>query len=233
MQDPASYFDLRDEMVQRIFRRAANVWDVFHHLPEIVAEFTRGRRLIKGTVMRGAELYDGPLYVGTNATIEPGAYVAGPAYIGDGVRVRHGAYVRDNCIFLAGSMLGHSSEAKAAVLLPEAKAPHFAYVGDSILGCRVNLGAGTKISNLRIMPGASPNIWLDLDGELVDTGLRKLGAIVGDDVQIGCNAVLSPGALLRPGCIVYAGAIVPKGVHAANTIIKLRQSLESAALQSR
>jgi NDP-sugar pyrophosphorylase family protein len=232
MRSPESYFDLRDENVQRIFKRSKNVWDALQHLPDLVDELTQGRRQIKGTVMPGAVLPDGPLYVGDGAVIEPGTFIAAAAYIGEGVHIRHGAYVRSNCIFLPGSVLGHASEAKSAVFLPKAKAPHFAYVGDSILGHRVNLGAGTKISNLRILTSGSPTICLEIEGEMVDTGLRKLGAVVGDDVQVGCNAVLNPGTLLSPGCIVYAGAVAPKGFHKPRTIIKLRQSLESATVMA-
>lgn len=233
MKSPGYYFDLRDELVQHIFRRTTNVWEVLHQLPELVDELTEGRRKIKGTVMRGAELSTSPLYVGAGAVIEPGSYIAGSAYIGDGVTVRHGAYVRDGCILLAGSLIGHASEAKNALLLPGAKAPHFAYVGDSVLGHRVNLGAGTKISNLKITSSNDSTVQFEIAGEKVDTGLRKMGAILGDDVQIGCNAVLNPGALLGPKCIVYAGTVISKGFYGNSTIIKFRQSHETATLEER
>lgn len=233
MKDPGSYFDLSDDTVRNIFRGVLNVWEVFPLLPEIVSELTGGRRTIKGTVMPGAELSSAPLYIGAGAIVEPGSYIAGPAYIGDGVRVRHGAYVRENCIFLSGSLLGHASEAKSALFLPHAKAPHFAYVGDSVLGHKVNLGAGTKISNLRVTSADNSTVEFEVEGEKIDTGLRKLGAILGDRVQVGCNAVFNPGALVGPDCIVYAGTVVPKGFHAGNTILKLRQVHNISALEPR
>jgi len=114
-------------------------------------------------------------------------------------------------------------------LLPGAHAPHFNYVGDSILGRRVNLGAGTKLSNLTVisvkdqLTGKRPAIMLPIDGTVYDTGLAKLGAIMGDDAQTGCNSVLNPGVLLGPRCLVYPNASLPKGFYPADTIIKLRQ----------
>jgi NDP-sugar pyrophosphorylase family protein len=157
--------------------------------------------------------------------------VVGPAYIGAGAVVRHGAYVREHVILLAGSTLGHASEAKNALFLPGAAAPHFAYVGDSILGHRVNLGAGTKLSNLGIlsekdeMTGTRPTIKLAIDEREYDTGLSKLGAILGDDVQTGCNAVLNPGCIVGPRTLVYANTSLRKGYHPADAIIKLRQNV--------
>jgi bifunctional N-acetylglucosamine-1-phosphate-uridyltransferase/glucosamine-1-phosphate-acetyltransferase GlmU-like protein len=230
MENPASYFDLRDKFVRRMVGEVANVWDIIPALPGMLDDLTLGKRRIKGKIMPGAEVADGPLYIGTGSVVEPGAYISSSAFIGDNVRIRHGAYLRENCIFLNGSVLGHASEAKSAMFLPGAKAPHFAYVGDSVLGHHVNLGAGTKISNLRILGGVDDTIKLDVEENLIDTGLRKFGAILGDRVQVGCNAVLNPGCLMRRGCVVYAGTVVPKGIYDADTLIKLRQSLEMDAI---
>ncbi len=140
-----------------------------HAIKHHVARLTGGGRRIDGTVMDGAWLSDAPIVIEAGAIVEPGAYILGPAYIGSGAVVRHGAYVRENVILLAGSTLGHTSEAKNALFLPGAAAPHFAYVGDSILGHRVNLGAGTKLSNLGILSakdaatGKRPTIRLVID----------------------------------------------------------------------
>ncbi len=145
--------------------------------------------------------------------------------------MRHGAYVRENVILLDGAILGHASEAKHALFLPNAHAPHFAYVGDSILGQGVNLGAGTKLSNLGILSakdpltGKRPTIKLTIDDREYDTGLTKFGAILGDGVQTGCNAVLNPGCIVGPGTLVYANTSLRKGYHPAGSIIKLRQNV--------
>jgi NDP-sugar pyrophosphorylase family protein len=181
--------------------------------------------------MPGAYVADVPVYIHETAIIEPGACILGPAYIGPGVVVRHGAYIRSDVIMLTGSVLGHASEAKSAIFLPGAKAPHFAYVGDSILGHRVNLGAGTKLSNLTItsskdaFTGRRSSISVPIGGEMVDTGLSKLGAILGDDVQVGCNAVLSPGTFIRPRSLVYANASIPKGIYGPDVLIKASTNL--------
>ncbi len=230
VQAARTYFDLSDEAVRRIFARVERVWDILTCLPAVLDELVGSRRIIKGTVMPGAMLADGPLYIGDGAVIEPGAYVSSSAYIGDGVTIRHGAYVRRNCVFLQGSLLGHASEAKSALFLPGAKAPHFAYAGDSVLGHRVNLGAGTKLSNLRLTSGDSGTLRVVAAGREFDTGLHKLGAILGDDVEVGCNAVLNPGAFVGPRCVIYPGTVVPKGFHAAGTILKLRQRHELGSL---
>ena len=109
--------------------------------------------------------------------------------------------------------------------------PHFAYVGDSILGNRVNLGAGTKLSNLALTSlkdpgtGKRTTIRLEVNGQMVDTGLAKMGAIMGDDAQTGCNSVLNPGCVIGPRTLIYANISLRKGYYLPDTIIKLDQAL--------
>jgi acetyltransferase-like isoleucine patch superfamily enzyme len=198
---PKEFFDLGRDDTGKIFQGVSLVWEVLARLPALVAEMVGDGQTIRGEVMPGAVVSDRPVFIAEGARIEPGAYVKGPAYIGPSVVVRHGAYVRENCIFFEGSLLGHASEAKNALFLAGAKAPHFCYVGDSVLGHDVNLGAGTKLSNVPVTTGSSAarghrKIALMIEGTPVDTGLRKLGAILGDGVQTGCNAVFNPGALV-------------------------------------
>lgn len=149
--------------------------------------------------------------------IEAGAYVTGPTILGSGTVVRHGAYVRGGVITGKKAVIGHTSELKSSILLNEAKAAHFAYVGDSILGNHVNLGAGTKISNLKITGDA---ITLRVGTESIPTGLRKMGAIMGDHVETGCNSVLNPGVLLAPKCMVYPAIAVKNLYYSEKTVIK-------------
>lgn len=157
-------------------------------------------------------ILEGAVFVAAGATIGPGAVVQGPAWIGPGAEVGHAALVRGGVILARGAKVGHASEIKHAVLLEDAKAPHFNYVGDSLVGVRVNLGAGVKLANFRA-DGAEVKV----AGQA--TGLRKFGAILGDDVSIGCNAVTSPGTVIGPRSLVYPGASV-RGVFAADSIIK-------------
>ncbi|HZE30170.1 MAG TPA: hypothetical protein VE198_01890 [Actinoallomurus sp.] len=224
-----SYFDLSSPTVARLFADVDSVWDILASFDRIIDELVGNKRVIDGTVMDGAYVGEGPVYIADSALLEPGTYVKGPAYIGPRAVLRHGAYIRGDVVMLEGSTLGHATEAKRALFLPGAQAPHFAYVGDSVLGHRANLGAGTKLSNAiltgRPCPGAERNtIKLSVDGQEIDTGLTKFGAIIGDDVEVGCNAVLNPGTLLGPRTMVYPNATVAKGLYAPDTIIKVRQT---------
>lgn len=232
MLAPADFFDISDEHIASLFDGCQYVWEAVGRIVEQVERLVGGSRTIRGEVMEGAYLGDGPLYIGEGARVDPGAYVKGPAYIGEGAVVRHGAFVRENVILMPGSTLGHASEAKNALFLPGAAAPHFNYAGDSILGHEVNLGAGTKLSNLTIVSekdaetGTRPTIKLVVDGREYDTGLAKLGAILGDRTQTGCNSVLNPGCFFGPRSLVYANLSARKGYYPPGTILKLRQQTE-------
>jgi UDP-N-acetylglucosamine diphosphorylase / glucose-1-phosphate thymidylyltransferase / UDP-N-acetylgalactosamine diphosphorylase / glucosamine-1-phosphate N-acetyltransferase / galactosamine-1-phosphate N-acetyltransferase len=231
MLHPSDFFDLSDPLTAAFFAECDLVWQALPHIGRHVARLTEARQTILGEVLPGAYLSDRPLYIGPDALIEPGAYVVGPAYIGAGAVVRHGAYVRENVVLLPGSVLGHASEAKNSLFLPGAHAPHFNYVGDSILGHGVNLGAGTKLSNLGILSakdaatGKRPTILLTIDDATYDTGLTKFGAILGDGVQTGCNAVLNPGCVVGRNTLIYANLSLRKGYHAPDSIVKLRQNV--------
>jgi NDP-sugar pyrophosphorylase family protein len=226
---PTDFFDLSDPVTAGFFAGCAYVWQALGGLEEHVERLTGGRQTILGEVMPGAYLGQRPIYIAETARIEPGAYIHGPAYIGEGVVVRHGAFVRENVVMLPGAILGHASEAKHSLFLPNAHAPHFNYVGDSILGHQVNLGAGTKLSNLTLVSakdpqtGKRPTLELVIDENSYDTGLTKLGAILGDNTQTGCNAVLNPGCVVGRNALIYANLSLRKGYYPANSIIKLRQ----------
>ena len=231
MLQPTSFFTLTDPISLSLFEGCETVWEPLKTLKQHVARLVGDGQTILGYVHPGAFLGDAPIYIAPTAVVEPGAYIIGPAYIGEGAVVRHGAYIRENVILLAGTILGHASEAKNSVFLTGAHAPHFSYVGDSILGQRANLGAGTKLSNLTInstkdpVTGKRPTIKIWAGDREYDTGLAKLGAILGDDVQTGCNSVLNPGCLIGPRTLVYANTSVRKGYHPADSILKLRQNV--------
>jgi NDP-sugar pyrophosphorylase family protein len=235
MLQPSDFFDLREPSVASLFVDCEFVWQAAARIADHITRLVGDKQTIVGQVMAGAYLSDRPVFVGAGARIEPGAYILGPAYIGDGAVVRQGAFVRENVILMPGAILGHASEAKNSLFLPGAAAPHFSYVGDSILGHRVNLGAGTKLSNLGILSekdsetGKRPFIHLTINGIEYDTGLAKMGAILGDDAQTGCNSVLNPGCLIGRQTLVYANASLRKGYYPPYSIIKLRQTIEIAA----
>ena len=166
--------------------------------------------VVKGEVHPGAYV-SGRVYVAEGAVVEPTAFVQGPCYIGPEAEVRHGAYVRGQVYIGPRAVVGHTTEVKGSVFFDDAKAGHFAYVGDGILGRDVNLGAGTKLANLPLRR-AEVRVKHPETGEIVSSGLKKLSAIMGDHAQTGCNSVLSPGTLLLPGtavlpCVHYRGTL--------------------------
>ena len=152
---------------------------------------------------------NGPVVVHASATIEPSAHLIGPCLIESEAEVRHGAYIRRFSWICSGAVVGHNTEVKHSILLPGAKAPHFNYVGDSILGKGVNLGAGTKLSNLRNDGG---EVHLRRDGQRLGSGLRKFGAVLGEGCQLGCNSVTNPGTVLGPQSVVWPNTTVT-GLH--------------------
>jgi bifunctional UDP-N-acetylglucosamine pyrophosphorylase / glucosamine-1-phosphate N-acetyltransferase len=177
-------------------------------------------------ILPGAYLSDGKVVIGPGSIVEPGAMIKGPAVIGKNCEVRQGAYFRGNCLVGDGCVVGHATEIKGSIMLDGAKAGHFAYIGDSILGKEVNLGAGTKLANLRMIKGT---IVIRSGDAHYDTGRRKLGAILGDGTETGCNSVTSPGTLMGPRSIVYPAVNVPGGHYPGRTYF----SLSKGALQIR
>ncbi len=161
-------------------------------------------------IMPGAFLSDDQIIIGPGTMIESGAFVKGPSVMGANTEVRQGAYMRGSCLIGDGCVVGHSTEIKASIMLDGAKAGHFAYIGDSILGKDVNLGAGTKLANLKMIPG---NITIRVDRKAHNTGRRKLGAILGDRTETGCNSVTSPGTFMAPDSVVYSCVSVPGGFY--------------------
>ncbi|OAQ21720.1 hypothetical protein [Thermosulfurimonas dismutans] len=168
-------------------------------------------------IFPGAVLFDREIEIEEGVIIEPGALIKGPAILGPGTEVRQGAYIRGNLLCGQGCVIGHTTEVKNAILLDGAKAGHFAYIGDSILGKEVNLGAGTKLANLKL---TGTTVKIRHKGQVLDTGLRKLGAILGDEVQTGCNSVTNPGTLIGPGSYVLPNTTAGPGVIPGKKIIR-------------
>lgn len=163
------------------------------------------------------------IVIGPGCRISPNVVIEGPIYIGRDVEIRPGAYLRSGCWIGDGCVVGANTEIKRGILLPGAKAPHLNYVGDSILGAGVNLGAGTVLSNFR---HDGREIGIAWNGSAVRSGRRKLGAVLGDGVQTGCNCVLHPGVVVGAGTQIYPGVQLRSGVYPERSIVKLRQELE-------
>lgn len=227
-------FDLSTFAHKSIFSTSNYAWDALKELEDYIHQWITDNKVANlGSVSKGAYLKNpSAIFIGEGSVIEPGAYVAGPTIIGRNCHIRHGAYIRGQVILGDNVIVGHATEVKTAIFLNNAKAPHFAYVGDSILGNHVNLGAGTKLSNMPMnskkdpITKKRPIIKIQHDGNTYDTGLAKLGAILGDHVQTGCNCVLNPGCIIGQGSMVYASVSLRKGYFPANIVVKLRQNIQ-------
>lgn len=232
MLGPHDFFDLSEFEHSDLFSRDDWVWAALHHLPAWLERwFGEGNGGIRGDISPTANLHGDNISIGEGTVVEDGVSITGPAVIGKDCEIRQGAYIRGDAVMGDGAVLGHASELKGSIMLNGAKAPHFAYVGDSILGNEVNLGAGTKLSNLAVSSekdaaGKRPTIRIPINGTLVDTGLTKLGAIIGDWSQTGCNSVTNPGTLIGKRTLIYANTSLAKGYYEDDRIVKLRQTID-------
>ena len=153
-----------------------------------------------GLISQISKLSTEGVYIHQSSTIGDNVVIESPCFIGPNAQVRHGAYLRSGSWISEDAVVGHSTEVKNSILLPGAKAPHFNYVGDSIMGFDSNIGAGVKLSNVR---NDRRNVRLELsDGTFVDSGSMKLGALIGDGSMLGCNAVTNPGTIIAPSARV-------------------------------
>lgn len=235
MLRPENFFDLEGYEFRGVFDNCEFVWEALTKVGRFALEYIMsvdGDNTIFGTVMPGAHIDDRDcVVIGEGTVIEPGAFIQGPAIIGKNCQIRHGAYVRGDVIIGNNCIVGHSSELKNCIMLDKAQCPHFNYVGDSILGRSVNLGAGTRLSNLPVVSvkdaetGKRPSIIITIGNETFDTGLSKFGAVLGDGSQTGCNVVTNPACLIGRNTLVYPNATLRKGYYPDNKIVKLRQEI--------
>ncbi|WP_269522902.1 UDP-N-acetylglucosamine diphosphorylase [Coraliomargarita parva] len=172
----------------------------------------------------GLEIH-GHVYIDHSVALPSFGSITGPAYIGPGCELRPGVYIRGNVIAGANCVLGNSCEFKNCLLLDGVQVPHFSYVGDSILGNGAHLGAGVICSNLRLDQSEVP-VQLP-DGSRTSSGLRKLGAILGDRAEVGCNAVLNPGSILGRRALVMP-AMAFRGTLPDNRVAYVRERIDNA-----
>ncbi len=215
---PGDFLDLAQTEHAALFEGVAHAWEVLPRLKDYLAANLKpeNRGRVIGTPVIGERVF-----IGEGTVIEPGAYIKGPAWIGAGCEIRHGAYIRENVIVGAGSVIGNSSEVKNSILFQKCQVPHFNYVGDSILGARVHLAAGVIVSNLKLNGTV---IDVRAGGGWISSGLRKFGALIGDEAEVGCQAVLNPGSVLGRRSLVYPG-VSWRGVLAANSIAKTAEQV--------
>ncbi len=199
LASPAAFFILEHFAHAELFDGCTYVWEALKHLCDYLRKQKLGK--IEVEIPTSVHLVNPELIsIGRGTVVEPGAYIQGPCIIGNNCQVRHGAYIRGDLIAGEACVIGHDTEIKHSILLDRANAAHFNYVGDSILGNGVNLGAGVKCANLKLDRSL---ITVVVQGKRYKTGLKKLGAIIGDGAQLGCNSVTNPGTLMGRGAIAY------------------------------
>jgi NDP-sugar pyrophosphorylase family protein len=218
MLSPSEYLDLHECAHSALFDGTAYAWDPLRRISEYL-----NARLTPGFfgARLGISFIGDAVFIGKGTVVEAGATIKGPAWIGERCQIRPGCYIRENVIVGDGVVLGNSCEFKNCLIFNDVQIPHFSYVGDSILGHKAHLGAGVILSNFRL---DRKEISIHHEEAVIETGLRKFGAIVGDRAEIGCNAVINPGSLIGRDCLIYPlthfGGVLPQ-----NTILQNRPTL--------
>ncbi len=219
MFKPTDLFDLSQTEHAELFAGCEYAWDALKKLKAYVEANVRPalHNRCEGRAYIGEQVF-----IGEGTLVEDGVMIKGPAIIGKNCEIRHNAYIRDHVIVGDNCVVGNACELKQTLLFNGCQVPHFSYVGDSIFGFKAHLGAGVKISNVKLVSG---NVTVDLDGAPFDTGLRKFGALLGDRTDIGCNSVLNPGSIIGRGSVVYPN-MSWRGILPANMIAKNRAAQE-------
>lgn len=192
-------------------------WDALRHLKEFILEVG------KSLPVQGYDEISEHVWVSKTATIAPSAYLTGPTIIGPDTEIRHCAFLRGSILVGACCIIGNSTELKNAILFDNVQVPHFNYVGDSILGYKSHLGAGAITSNVK--SDQTPVTIHDIhSNDMIETGMQKLGAMLGDFVEIGCNSVLNPGTIIGRNTSVYPLSNV-RGTVPGHSILKTNGEL--------
>jgi NDP-sugar pyrophosphorylase family protein len=205
-----SLFDLRETMAADIFIGCTYPWEVLGRIKDEI------RKIGLGLSPDEYDRIGEDVWIAKSAKVAPTAFINGPAIIGKDAEVRHCAYIRGNAIVGEGAVVGNSTELKNVILFNKVQVPHYNYVGDSILGYKAHLGAGSITSNVK----SDKSLVIVNAGELkIETGLKKFGAILGDYVEVGCNSVLNPGTVIGRNANIYPLSMV-RGYVAEASIYK-------------
>ena len=206
----ANLLDLNETIAKDLFEGKTYPWEV---LPEI------GDFIIKlGKTLDPSEYEEKGenVWIARSATVAPTASITGPAIIGRDAEVRHCAFIRGSALIGEGAVVGNSTELKNVILFDKVQVPHYNYVGDSILGYKSHMGAGSITSNVK-----SDKLLVEIHAEdgKIKTGRKKIGAMLGDNVEVGCGSILNPGSIIGRGTNIYPLSSVRGGVD-ANSIYK-------------
>jgi NDP-sugar pyrophosphorylase family protein len=201
-------FHTEHPLLKEVFEKSTYPWEILPQIKGIVAKAVK-----EG--LEGYHLLEEGILVGENVKIAKTATIEAPAIIGSNTELRPGAFLRGNVIIGEGCVIGNSSELKNCILLNHVQVPHYNYVGDSILGDYAHMGAGSILSNLK---SGGKNIVIHGDKEY-ETGLRKIGAFLGEHADIGCGSVLNPGTIIGKGTRVYPLSML-RGCYQEKSIVK-------------
>ncbi len=204
-----SMYNLEECFEKAIFDGLQYPWEALARIKPFLLEFAK-------TLPKDFEQIDEFVWVGKGTAIEKTVTIKGPAIIGYNCELRQCAYIRDNVIIGNECVIGNSTELKNALLFNKVQVPHFNYIGDSILGYKAHTGAGVICSNLK---STGSTVKVKVGDECIETGLRKFGAMIGDNAEVGCNSVMNPGTVIGKNSIVYPLTPV-RGYVPANHILK-------------
>ena len=217
------YFDWEGHPCRGIFEAGEEVWAAIPRIRLwIEAALAASDRSASGVTEQNRIFVGESVWIGQGTVIMPGACLQGPAWIGEGCRIGPGCWIRENVVIGNGAIVGNSCELKNCVVGEGSEIPHWNYVGDSLLGRRVHLGAGVILSNWRHDHGEIPVVDDRYPGGRLASGLPKFGAIMGDFSDAGAHAVLNPGSLIGRRSVLYPGTVW-RGVLPADRLVKLRQ----------
>ena len=208
-------FDLSHTMAKEYLSSFTNPWQALSGIKELIIKL--------GTNLSKDEYEEKSLnvWVHKSATVAPTAFIGAPAIIGKNSEIRHCAFIRGSVLVGENCVVGNSVEIKNALLFDNVQVPHFNYVGDSILGYRAHMGAGSITSNVK---SDKTNVTILFEKTRIETGLKKMGAIIGDGVEIGCNSVLNPGTVIGKNSTIYPLSCV-RGFIGENSIYKSSSSV--------
>lgn len=203
-------YNLEETIATKIFEGVEYPWEVLPKIGEFIMEL--GNSLSLDEYDKIGE----DIWIAKTATVAPTAYIKGPAIIGKNAEIRHCAFIRGKAIVGEGAVVGNSTELKNVILFNKVQVPHYNYVGDSILGYKAHMGAGSITSNVK---SDKKLVIVKSENERIETGLKKFGAMLGDEVEVGCGSVLNPGTVIGKKSNIYPLSSVRKVVP-ANSIYK-------------
>ena len=203
-------YNLDETIAKELLEKFTYPWEVLPHIEEFIIEI--GNRLDPNVYEKKGE----NIWIAKSAKVYPTAYINGPAIIGEDAEVRHCAFVRGKAIVGNGAVVGNSTELKNVILFNKVQVPHYNYVGDSILGYKAHMGAGSITSNVK----SDKQLVVIKNGkETIETKRKKVGAMLGDHVEVGCGSVLNPGTVIGRNSNIYPLSSV-RGVVPENSIYK-------------